>query len=75
MAERTFKLIRVRYPLAAICESCQKVFTSRVENADLADKEIRADFDAHRCVFDAPTSEPESFIKAAGRIVKDVTEE
>jgi hypothetical protein len=49
MAERTFSLIRVQYPLAAICNTCHKIFTSRAENADQAEKDIKAAFDEHKC--------------------------
>jgi|HubBroStandDraft_5_1064220.scaffolds.fasta_scaffold28809_3 hypothetical protein len=49
MAERTYKLIRVLYPQAAICESCNRVFTSRAENSDQADKDIQDAFDKHTC--------------------------
>jgi hypothetical protein len=50
MAERTFKLIRVSYPLTAMCEACQKVFTSRAEKPEDAEREIKASFKAHKCV-------------------------
>jgi hypothetical protein len=49
MAERTFRLLRVQYPLAAVCDTCHKVFTSRSENPDQAEKEVRVAFDQHKC--------------------------
>ena len=49
MAERTFRLVRVQYPLTAVCDTCYKVFASSSENPDHAEKEIRVAFDQHKC--------------------------
>jgi hypothetical protein len=49
MAKRTFRLVRVGYPLAAECEACGKNFVSRADDPAQAEQEIRAAFDAHKC--------------------------
>jgi hypothetical protein len=49
MAQRTFRLVRVGYPLAAECEACGKNFVSRADDPAQAEKEIRAAFEAHKC--------------------------
>jgi hypothetical protein len=50
MVERTFRLVRVGYPLAAECEACGKNFVSRADDPAQAEKDIRAAFDKHPCV-------------------------
>jgi hypothetical protein len=67
MPKRTFRLVRVRFPLSGICESCNKSFMSRNEDLDEALKEIHAAFDAHTC-------EREDASQAAARIVRETTE-
>jgi hypothetical protein len=51
------------YPLSGICDSCQKSFMSRNEDAREAETEVKSAFDKHMC-------EPETFIDSAARIVK-----
>lgn len=51
------------YPLSGICDSCQKSFMSRNEDAREAETEVKAAFDRH-------TWERETFIDTAARIVK-----
>jgi hypothetical protein len=49
MKKRAIKIVKNTYPVTAICESCERTFVSRSEDATLADKEIRSAFDAHKC--------------------------
>jgi hypothetical protein len=67
MPKRTFRLVRVRFPLSGICESCNRSFMSRNEDLDEALKEIRSAFDVHKC-------EREDASQAAARIVREATE-
>jgi len=62
MPKRTFKLVRVTFPLSGICESCNKSFMSRNEDLGKALKEIHAAFDVHKC-------ERDDASQAAARIV------
>jgi hypothetical protein len=65
--KRTFRLVRVRFRLSGICESCNKSFMSRNEDLDEALKEIQSAFDVHKC-------EREDASQAAARIVREATE-
>jgi hypothetical protein len=67
MPKRTFRLVRVRFPLSGICESCNRSFMSRNEDSDEALKEIQSAFDVHKC-------EREDASQAAARIVREATE-
>jgi hypothetical protein len=49
MPDRSFRLIRMSYPLTGICESCQKTFLSRTEDATQAERELRISFHEHSC--------------------------
>jgi hypothetical protein len=49
MPDRSFRLIRMSHPLTGICESCQKAFLSRTEDATQAERELRISFHEHSC--------------------------
>jgi hypothetical protein len=49
MPKPVLRIVKNSHPVTAICESCERTFVAHFEDATLADKEIRAAFDAHEC--------------------------
>jgi hypothetical protein len=49
MPKRALRIVKNSHPVTAVCESCERVFVSRAEDATMADKEIRILFDGHEC--------------------------
>jgi hypothetical protein len=49
MPKRALRIVKNSHPVTAVCESCERVFVSRAEDATMADNEIRNLFDAHAC--------------------------
>ena len=64
---RALKIMKNSHPVTAICESCERTFLSRSEDATLADKEIREAFDAHKC-------KAQDVAQVATRIAKEATD-
>jgi hypothetical protein len=68
MPKRALMIVRVTFPLTAICGSCEKRFMSRSEDWDSARNEIEAAFDAHKC-------KKQDASQAAAPIVREATED
>jgi hypothetical protein len=49
MHTRKLRLVRFTFPLTAICEHCNQTFQSHDEIAEMAERELQALFDVHKC--------------------------
>jgi hypothetical protein len=50
MPQRNLRIIKQsRYETIAVCEACNKKFTSQLRKADQAEWEIKTRFDEHEC--------------------------
>ena len=49
MPKRSLRIVNSGDPLFAICEACNKTFTSFAFRSEEAEREVKHQFDAHQC--------------------------
>jgi hypothetical protein len=68
MAERKLRIVRYAPPFSGVCERCAFRFEAKSGNWILAMEEIKAAFDAHKCLLPLDSSQN------ALRVVREATE-
>jgi hypothetical protein len=67
MQKRKLRIVKPPLPAIGVCERCNSQFKSNQTSQDDAEKEIQAQFDAHKC-------KPVDSSQNAVRIVREATE-